>query len=577
MAEPPKPDIDTSTPAGRAAAKLERERLAHAAALAKLEQQRIVQENLKLRIEARSIDQTRDRVKLESIFSKQYRNYALANMAPFGLAQFATRAEAMFDKAKADRATALGYGTTPLELIRGREKELTEGLGGFEAQMGAVMVGLQAGFENMPASMRDLTASMNLTNQDSRKLVSTLKQGQVLGGLTNDELDYLSVSLEHSSRTYGTKTETLVNALDGLKKEYLKTNLMGNTKAFTAAIAQFTAKFGEGSEEIVQGLISNLMSSESLGQQVILGIEDQVSQFLRSNDPEEQVRLLEEIVRTGAASQKSLFKGFEKGAGLAQLSYGAIDGLTGDFGLLLNAVENADKKAEKAADTQHTADESMEAIMGKIFTSIDKLAYTASENLATTAAQSLAVQQSMRAILTGMAAQQTLSILGRNISAAAASQARAVKAGSKGTMLGRFATGRAGTALGTLGKFAGLAGIGLAGADMLYTYANDQYNEEKAKEAARQRASVIEKPRVRPPDDIIRKSVSSNAVEMFDSPNQSVSQIQRDQLAFEARWRQDEMDNSKQLINELKGLRKDVKSVPLPLNPLAASRSTGVA
>jgi hypothetical protein len=346
----------------------------------------IAQRNLNLKIqlkEMRSKEQLiRQQNQLGSLFSKQSINYRLATMSP-ATSMFLKQMANSVEKTLEDRTRALAFGRTQLDLLKGGKREKFEGgIGGFLAQAEANLQGLEAGITDLPDSLRDLGVAMMLTGQDSKKLMASMRKSAVVGGLTNEELASLGTAVAESADTYGTKAETIVNALDGVSQELLKFNLLDTAGSFQEAIAQVAGKLGEGSEELLSRFVSQVAGRDNLDNQIRLGIQTLVSDMMKSTDANEQAKLLEEIIRKSGDQTKSLTNRLTTGANLTQNALGISEDMFGEIGLVGNALNDMNKRQARDESDRRKANDQFQAQMNESMSRIQGAMYSGGGSVA---------------------------------------------------------------------------------------------------------------------------------------------------------------------------------------------------
>jgi hypothetical protein len=341
----------------------------------KTTEKEIALKNNSIRVQLRELKLKQKDVEIGSLLSKQRRNYMLATMNP-ATAMFFKQMSQSIEKSLEDRTRSLAFGRTQLDLLKGGKKEKFEsGMGGFLTQAEVNLQGLEAGITDLPDSLRDLGASMMLTGQDSKKLMASMRRASVVGGLTNEQMDSLSKAVTNSSETYGTKAETIVNALDGVSEGLLKFNLLDTAGSFQEAIAEVAGKLGEGAEERISSLVGELTNRESIDDQIRLGIERLVSDMMKSTDAKEQANLLEEIIRKTGDQTKSVTQRMATGNNLTQNALSVSEDLYGKIGQEGNALNNMIKRQARDESDRKKANDQFQAQMNQSMSKIQSAMY----------------------------------------------------------------------------------------------------------------------------------------------------------------------------------------------------------
>jgi hypothetical protein len=336
-------------------------------------------ENLKLGREKEK--QLKKELQLGSLLSKQRLNYYAATMNPIGSGQMLKQLTAAGFKSIEDRTRALAFGRTSRDLTKGKEEKFIQGTGGFLKQVESNLQGLEAGFVDLPDSMRELGATMILTNQDSRRMFGAMRKSQVLGGMTNEELSNLAKTVSTNSATYGTKTETIVAALEGVQGELLKFNLLDTAGSFQEGIAIAAAQLGEGSEESLAQFVSEMTTIESLPNQVRLGIEQEVDKFLKSSNPEEQARLLTTIANKAAETTRTFNKTAISGNNLAVQGLAVTEDMFGKLGLMANAMSKIEQRQPRDEADRKKANQTLQTSIDETFSKQQEFLYNGTDSM----------------------------------------------------------------------------------------------------------------------------------------------------------------------------------------------------
>lgn len=148
----------------------------------------------------------------------------------------------------------------------------------------------------------------------SKETLSTFKQTQIVGNLTNKQLGDLGQTLLESSLTFQTSTEVLVNALNELAPALEDAALAnGDVAGIAEASMLAIGAAGEGYSKQMASIINFLVdpSLDAMSKKAILGITDSTDKLLYTNLTSEQKA--KEILDLIARASGNLESAFGKG------------------------------------------------------------------------------------------------------------------------------------------------------------------------------------------------------------------------------------------------------------------------
>jgi hypothetical protein len=125
----------------------------------------------------------------------------------------------------------------------------------------------------------ELAAQMKATGQDSRAMLQTMRNSQVVGNITNAEMDSLASNLLTTSKQYGISSDNLVAAVNTLSTRMQDFGALGLGAEMQQVVTDLTAKYGAGSEKIVGSFLDKITRGENLANLQKLGIAEDVVKF----------------------------------------------------------------------------------------------------------------------------------------------------------------------------------------------------------------------------------------------------------------------------------------------------------
>lgn len=166
------------------------------------------------------------------------------------------------------RAKALALNTTP--------NKLAEAAGGgvgragyFNAVVNQLEI-LSTGLETNNDITKELGLQMRVTGQNENKLYQTYRQSQVLGGLSNRQMENLSNHMQMLGETYNISTEALVDSIQQISAD-MNVNALGLTEDFTKINTDITARFGAGAATLVTQLESQFAAGQTFVTDQLVG------------------------------------------------------------------------------------------------------------------------------------------------------------------------------------------------------------------------------------------------------------------------------------------------------------------
>lgn len=180
------------------------------------------------------------RNKTGSIFSAQRWGYEMSRLNPATRMIVEGTLGSFPRSLTANRSALASYRTSAYIANKAGISNLKAGLGGYDEQRDVTVELFNAQLKNVGKGTRDLAVNMKLLGQDDKKLIGVNKQLNSTFGMSSDKLDKFNINLDVLGKQYGVSTETLLEAVQGLKNG-LDYNIMGTSQQITEAVANIAA------------------------------------------------------------------------------------------------------------------------------------------------------------------------------------------------------------------------------------------------------------------------------------------------------------------------------------------------
>lgn len=156
---------------------------------------------------------------------------------------------------------------------------------------------LEEGVRDETAATYNLALEMQVLGQDSRALGKLSRQAILLGGMTNEEMGNLSLSIGKASDAYGIAADKMIKAVQGFASD-IKLASLGVAGKFSEAGVLFEGKFGQGSAKLMGKFLEELMSSKNFAAQSLTGTTGDISKLLSpGGNALSNELLIEKIIR----------------------------------------------------------------------------------------------------------------------------------------------------------------------------------------------------------------------------------------------------------------------------------------
>lgn len=218
---------------------------------------------------------------------------------------------------------------------------------GATISMQAALEAFNAGVGLQSKSTIDLAAEMKATGQNSAAMLATMREAQVLGNLTNTELDNLAVNLDVTSKQYGISSDNLVKAINVLSNRMQDYGAIGLAQEVQRVMVDMTAKYGAGSEQLIGQFIDKITKGDNLANLQKLGIAQDVVAFGMNATADQ----LEIIAQKAAGSMQTLISQMESGVISRFQALRMAEDIYGEEGKLALLVAQLDKQEVTALGT----------------------------------------------------------------------------------------------------------------------------------------------------------------------------------------------------------------------------------
>lgn len=305
---------------------------------------------------------------------------------------------------------------------------------------------LNTGLDSSLESTKELGLQMRVTGQNENKLYQVMRQGQVIGGLTNRSIENLSGKITTLSQTYTISQESLI---DGIQQVVSNMDIatLGQTENFSN-LSLDIQKYGAGASQLANEIEVRAAAGQTFVTDQIVGAFGGIGTTLES-------------FKQYTSLYSNRFGDFIKQFPPQMRAIGLqmAKGIFGDVGQLSFNLNKVFANGEKGATGAEDKFSTLRTAMATLFTPIDALASNVIPFLS----------KNIMALTLVMAATQTASLLGKGLG-----------------VIGGF--GGIGAMLPILAPFLPeilAIGVGLAGIGLTLKYIFDE-NEEQSKAAREQ-------------------------------------------------------------------------------------------
>ncbi len=215
---------------------------------------------------------------------------------------------------------------------------------GATISMQAALEAFNAGIGLQSKNALTLAAEMKATGQNSAAMLATLREGQVVGNLTNSQIDALSLNLQTTSKQYGISSDNLVKSLNVLSNRMQDFGAIGLADEMNKVMIDMTAKYGAGSEQLVGQFIDKITRGDNLANLQKLGIAQDVAAFGMNATADQ----LEVIAQKAAGSMQTLVSQMESGIISRFQALRMAENLYGEEGKLALLVAQLDRQEATA-------------------------------------------------------------------------------------------------------------------------------------------------------------------------------------------------------------------------------------
>jgi hypothetical protein len=288
------------------------------------------------------------RNKTGSIFSAQRWGYEMSRLNPATRMIVEGTLGSFPRSLTANRSALASYRTSAYIANKAGISNLKAGLGGYDEQRDVTVELFNAQLKNVGKGTRDLAVNMKLLGQDDKKLIGVNKQLNSTFGMSSDKLDKFNINLDVLGKQYGVSTETLLEAVQGLKNG-LDYNIMGTSQQITEAVANIAAG-NRNTEQLISEFV-NQLTPENFSDIIKSSYlnSDQVLDLLNTiNDSNSGVvktqNAIQQLLQSMSSSGKAVVGNMGSNKFLAQ---GVLHQLTPIAGLA-NAIVNSEKNKIEA-------------------------------------------------------------------------------------------------------------------------------------------------------------------------------------------------------------------------------------
>jgi hypothetical protein len=288
------------------------------------------------------------RNKTGSIFSAQRWGYEMSRLNPATRMIVEGTLGSFPRSLTANRSALASYRTSAYIANKAGISNLKAGLGGYDEQRDVTVELFNAQLKNVGKGTRDLAVNMKLLGQDDKKLIGVNKQLNSTFGMSSDKLDKFNINLDVLGKQYGVSTETLLEAVQGLKNG-LDYNIMGTSQQITEAVANIAAG-NRNTEQLISEFV-NQLTPENFSDVIKSSYlnSDQVLDLLNTiNDSNSGVvktqNAIQQLLQSMSSSGKAVVGNMGSNKFLAQ---GVLHQLTPIAGLA-NAIVNSEKNKIEA-------------------------------------------------------------------------------------------------------------------------------------------------------------------------------------------------------------------------------------
>ena len=174
---------------------------------------------------------------------------------------------------------ALAFGATRESLLRVDKVRTGTNQFGPQIALTTAIETLQTGTTGLSEKTFNLGMEMKAVGSDSRQLFSTLRDANVLGGLTVDATTRLTAGLKEARDKYGISTDALVNAMGDLASQFGDFQVLGQTEEIFKTQQDLIKKFGAGSEKLINDALKIITSGGKLTFFQRFGASEERSRF----------------------------------------------------------------------------------------------------------------------------------------------------------------------------------------------------------------------------------------------------------------------------------------------------------
>ena len=221
---------------------------------------------------------------------------------------------------------------------------------------------LTTGLDEQLNSTKELGLQMRVTGQNENKLYQTLRQSQVLGGLTNRGIENLSDHMMRLGKTYNISTEAMVDSIQKISSD-MNVNALEFTDSFTSINSEITARFGAQAATILTEMESQYAAGNTFVTDQIVGA------FNGLGDTVESVKQYTSLYANRFGEFLKQFPPQMKAVGL-QIAKGVF----GEQGLAAYNFQRMLDQGEKQTSPEQDKFATLQTAMATLYTPLDRIA-----------------------------------------------------------------------------------------------------------------------------------------------------------------------------------------------------------
>lgn len=216
----------------------------------------------------------------------------------------------------------------------------------------------------------NLALKMEALGQNSYELATTLREGQVLGLMSNRQTANLSLQLQESSKKYGVSTERLIHAVRNITSD-IRLGILGVTEALSKGTANLAARLGPGAEGLLATFQQKIFDPQFMRASFLTNTNFDLDELLSNTSDgqlaEDSMLKIAQKISDSFNQYRDMFAGLPKMLGM-QLA----DQMTGGAGMIADTLIK--NKMRGVEETETNPFNTLTTAINKLFNPVDKLA-----------------------------------------------------------------------------------------------------------------------------------------------------------------------------------------------------------